>query len=266
MSNLVPYLGGKNRLAKTVIAKLPAHTCYCEVFAGGAGVFFAKEPAEAEILNDRDRELVNLYRIVKLHPEELHRQFKFSLVSRAEFERLMAENPESLTDVQRAARYLYVQQSCYGGRVNNRTWSANTAGPGNLSLFNLQSVIEEAWMRLAATQIECMDFRDFIPRYDREYTCFYLDPPYWGLPYYQFNFEEQDFVDLADILAGIKGGFVLSINDTPEIREIFGRFIIEEVRFKYTAGARTAGSADILRTELLISNKPPAKQQLSLID
>ena len=47
MSTLVPYLGGKNRLAKTVISKLPAHTCYCEVFAGGAGVFFAKEPAES---------------------------------------------------------------------------------------------------------------------------------------------------------------------------------------------------------------------------
>ena len=266
MSNLVPYLGGKQRAARTIISRLPAHTCYCEVFAGGAGVFFAKDPSDSEILNDRDKDLVTLYRVVKLHPDELFRQFRFSLASRAEFERQLAENPDSLTDIQRAARYLYLQQSCYGGRCNNRTWSANTSGVGNMSLLNMQHVIEEAWMRLAHAQIECMDFREFIPRYDREYTCFYADPPYWGLPYYNYNFVERDFVDLARLLAGIKGGFVMSINDTPEIREIFGAFTIEEIRFKYTAGARTAGSADILRTELLISNKPPAKHQHSLFD
>jgi hypothetical protein len=96
---LVPYFGGKSRLAKTIISKFPEHTCYVEVFAGGASVFFAKEPSKTEVLNDLDKDLVTLYRAVKNHPEELHRQFKFSLVSRSEFEREKEVNAETLTDI-----------------------------------------------------------------------------------------------------------------------------------------------------------------------
>ena len=87
MGALIPYFGGKSRLAKTIIAKFPEHQCYVEVFAGGASVFFAKDPSKVEVLNDLDRELVTLYRAVKHHPEELFRQFKFSLISRSEFNR-----------------------------------------------------------------------------------------------------------------------------------------------------------------------------------
>ena len=65
-----------------------------------------------------------------------------------------------------------------------------------------------------------------IARYDRPHTLFYLDPPYWDIVGYEHNFVEQDFVDLGKTLAGIKGRFLMSINDTPEVREIFNRFRI----------------------------------------
>lgn len=250
---LIPYLGGKSRLAKTIIERMPAHDCYVEVFAGGASVFFAKEPSKTELINDMDRELVTLYRVVKNHPIELHRQFELVLVARAEFDRLMAANPDTLTDVQRAARYLYLQRTCYGARVNRRTFGTVTVGKPHLNLFTLQAILEDAWRRLANVQIECMDWRELIPRYDRDYTLFYLDPPYWEMPYYEHNFEEQDFADLADLLAGIKGKFLMSINDTPEIRELFGRFAIEEVRLKYSS-SRNPDGRNQLRTELLIRN------------
>lgn len=114
--------------------------------------------------------------------------------------------------------------------------------------------MEEAWRRLAQVQIECMDFRELIPRYDRPHTLFYLDPPYWRIKGYEYNFVEQDFVDLAELLAGIQGRFMLSINDTPEVRGMFDRFTIEEVRLKYTM-SRQAGSRSEVRTELLIGNQ-----------
>ena len=85
MGSFLPYFGGKSRLAKTIISKFPQHGCYVEVFAGGAHVLFGKEPSRAEVINDLDRDLVTLYRVIKHHPEELHRQFKYSLVSRSEF-------------------------------------------------------------------------------------------------------------------------------------------------------------------------------------
>lgn len=64
---------------------------------------------------------------------------------------------------------------------------------------------------------------------------------------------EKDFYDLAEVLAGIKGRFMMTINDTPEIREIFKRFWIEEVELKYSM-SKKEGSRSQVRTELLIGN------------
>lgn len=253
MLALIPYFGGKTRLAKTIIDQIPEHLCYVEVFAGAAAVFFGKEPSKTEIINDFDRELVTLYRAVQNHPEELHRMFKYTLVAREEFNRLMRAEPDTLTDIQRAAGYLYLQRTCYGGKVHQRTFGTITTGRPRLNLFTLEAVLEEAWRRLAQVIIECMDFRELIPRYDRPHTFFYLDPPYWDIIGYEHNFVEQDFVDLAKVLAAIRGHFLMSINDTPEVREIFSRFNIQEVALKYSMG-RATGSRNKLRTELLISN------------
>jgi DNA adenine methylase len=253
MKGVIPYFGGKSRLAKTIINKIPEHTCYVEVFAGGASVFFAKPPSPAEVINDLDKDLVTLYRTVKHHPEELSRQFKFSLVSRAEFEREKEVNPETLTDIQRAARYLYLQKSAFGGHITGQTFGMSTTGKPRLNLLSLENTIEDAWKRLVHVVIECKDFRDLIPRYDRAHSFFFLDPPYWQIPGFKFDFAEQYFYDLRDVLAAIKGKFLMTINDTPEIREIFSPFSIEETTLKYSCCATSEGRAKT-RTELLISN------------
>lgn len=253
MGALIPYFGGKSRLAKNIIARFPEHQCYVEVFAGAANVFFAKEARGTEVINDLDLDLVTLYRTVKHHPEELHRQFKYVLISRDEFSRLLQVNPDTLTDIQRAARYLYLQRMCFGGRSKGRSFGTSTTGVPRLNLFTLQRLLEEAWLRLSQVMIECLDFRDLIPRYDREHTLFFLDPPYWKFNCYEHNFAEKDFYDLAEVLAGIKGRFMMTINDTPEIREIFKRFWIEEVELKYSM-CKKEGSRSQIRTELLIGN------------
>jgi DNA adenine methylase len=250
---IIPYFGDKSRLAKTIISKFPKHQCYVEVFAGAANVFFAKEAQGTEVINDLDRDLVTLYRCVKHHPEELHRQFKYVLVSRDEFNRLAQVEPDTLTDIQRAARYLYLQRMCYGGRSRGRTFGTSTTGAPRLNLFTLQQLLEEAWIRLSQVMIECLDFRDLIKRYDREHTLFFLDPPYWNFNCYGHNFAEQDFYDLAGLLASIKGRFLMTLNDTPEVRDIFRRFVIEEVELKYSM-SKKEGSRSQVRTELLIRN------------
>jgi DNA adenine methylase len=253
MKGVVPYFGGKSRLTKTIINKIPEHTCYVEVFAGGASVFFAKEPSSAEVINDLDKDLVTLYRVIKHHPEELYRQYKFSLVSRSEFDREQQVNPVTLTDVQRAARYLYLQKMAFGGHITGQTFGTSTTGKPRLNLLTLESTIEDAWRRMVHVVIECKDFRDLIPRYDRSHSFFFLDPPYWNIPGYKFDFCEQDFLDLRDILASMQGKFLMTINDTPQIRDIFKCFTIEETTLKYSCCSSSASRAKI-RTELLISN------------
>jgi len=96
------YIGGKNRLATKIIALFPKHTAYVEPFAGGAQVFFHKEPSKVEVLNDLDYEIVNFFRVCQQHYEELVRYLKFMVVSRAWFELLQHTDPKKRTLPRRA--------------------------------------------------------------------------------------------------------------------------------------------------------------------
>ena len=82
ISPVVPWIGGKRRLAKYIIPLFPRHTCYVEPFCGAAALYFMKHQAEVEVLNDINGELVNMYRVVKHHLEEFAKQFKWALTSR----------------------------------------------------------------------------------------------------------------------------------------------------------------------------------------
>src|SRR5271167_3791222 len=93
MTGPLSYIGGKNRLAKRVIGIFPEHTTYVEAFAGGAQVFFHKEPSEVEVLNDLDGEIVNFFRVCQQHYEELLRYFRFIVVSRTWFDLLRRPIP-----------------------------------------------------------------------------------------------------------------------------------------------------------------------------
>jgi DNA adenine methylase len=150
--------------------------------------------------------------------------------------------------------WLFIVLQPFGSGLADHGLGHGTGGLPRLNLFTLQRLLEEAWMRLGQVMIECLDFRDLIPRYDRDYTLFFLDPPYWKINCYEHNFVEQDFVDLAEVLAGIKGRFLMTINDTPEVREIFARFSIEEIELKYSMSTKKESRSQV-RTELLIGNE-----------
>jgi DNA adenine methylase len=115
---IIPWIGGKRRLAKHIIPMFPEHTCYVEPFCGAAAIYFLKGQAKTEVLNDINGELVNLYRVVKHHLEEFTRQFKWSLTSRQMFKWLQITPEETLTDIQRAARFFYLQKNAFGGKVS----------------------------------------------------------------------------------------------------------------------------------------------------
>lgn len=176
---IVPWMGGKRRMAKHILPEFPEHECYVEPFCGGAAIFFMKEPSKVEVINDFDGEVVNLYRVVAHHLEELVRHFKWSLVSRKMFEWANMQIPQTLTDIQRAARFFYLQQLCFGAKPTGRTFGTAATTPPKLNLLRIEEKLSEAHLRLARTTIEHLDWQACIRRYDREQTLFYLDPPYW---------------------------------------------------------------------------------------
>lgn len=251
MQSPLPYIGGKSKLAETIIRMIPKHQAYCEVFAGAAWVFFRKESSRYETINDLDSDLVTFYRVVQHHLEEFLRQFKWLLSSREWFEDWKRQiSAGGLTDIQRAARYYYVQRHSFAGRVRNRTFGANQMRLPRINLLRIEEELSDVHLRLARVTIENLPWQEFLTRYDKPQTFFYLDPPYYKAPYYQHNLDLKDYREIAKVLGRVKANFILSINDHPQMRDAFGGFQIKPVSLKYSANREgwTEGK------ELLVSN------------
>jgi DNA adenine methylase len=247
------YIGGKSKIANKIIEIFPPHVTYVETFAGGAQTLFHKEPSKVEILNDLDSDVVTFFRVCQLHHDELVRYLKFVVISREWFDRLQAQDPQSLTDIQRAARFFYLQKNAYAGLIRKRKLGYSVTEPTRFNPESIPELIENTHKRLARVQIEHLPYEQILGRYDRPRTLFYLDPPYFGRKLYNFNFSESDFVELSTRIGELRGKFVLSLNDVPEVRRIFRRFHFREIDLAYTA-QQTAGKRF---RELLITNYRP---------
>jgi len=250
-SPIIPWIGGKRRLAKHILPMFPEHTCYVEPFCGAAAIYFLKEPAKVEVINDINGELVNLYRVVKHHLEEFTRQFKWALTSRQIYKWLQITPEETLTDIQRAARFFYLQKNAFGGKVSGQTFgTATTSGP-RLNLLRLEEDLSQAHLRLSQTYIEHLGWEACIAKYDREHTLFYCDPPYWGTEGYGVGFGLDQYTRMAELARAIKGKMIISVNDIPEMRQAFAGLHMESVDITYTVGGGKKGNKT---AELVIRN------------
>lgn len=253
---IIPWLGGKRRLADRLIPLIPAHECYVEVFCGGAALYFLRPvPAPVEVLNDINGDLVNLYRVVRHHLEEFVHQFKWAISSRQIFEWEKMTRPETLTDIQRAARFFYLQHHAFGGRIEGQSFGTATTAPA-INLLRIEESLSAAHLRLASgTNIENLPWQECIARYDRAHTFFYLDPPYWQTEGYGVPFEWEQYQQIAAVMRICKGSVMLSINDHPDIRREFDGLTFHEIGIKYSVAA-VHGKPEESR-ELVITNYEP---------
>lgn len=172
--------------------------------------------------------------------EFLYPQFidilKFQITSRREFEHLKACDPATLTDLERAARFIYLQKLAFSGKVAGQTFGVQHEGSARFNLTRLAPLLEDVHERLSGVVIENLDWLAYINRYDRPGVLFYLDPPYFGCEddYGKALFGRDQFEVLVGRLKGLQGGFILSINDRPEIREIFAAFSVEGAELTYS--------------------------------
>jgi DNA adenine methylase len=248
---VIPWIGGKRRLAPMLLPLFPDHACYVEPFCGAAALYWLKEPSDVEVLNDINGELVNLYRVVKHHLEEFLRQFKWALTSRQIYQWQQITEPATLTDIQRAARFFYLQKLAFGGRVDGQTFgTATTSGP-RLNLLRLEEDLSAAHLRLSDTTIEHLAWREVIRKYDRPHTLFYCDPPYWQTEGYGVDFPLDEYAGLAELARQMDGTMIISVNDHPDMRAAFDGLPCRSVPITYTVGGG-ANQAD--RMELVIGN------------
>jgi DNA adenine methylase len=264
VSPVAPYLGGKRNLARRIIDRLGRvpHTIYVEPFVGMGGVFLRRPfRAHSEVINDISQDVATLFRILQRHYVPFMDMLRWQITGRAEFERLLAGAAASLTDLERAARFLYLQRTAFGGKIEGRNFGVSPGLPGRFDVTKLGSMLEAVHERLSGVVIERLPFQDLIARYDRPETLFYLDPPYWGSEkdYGSGVFARQDFQRLAECLAGLQGRFILSLNDHPEVRAMFQGFDIEAIETAYSIGPGTARGRI---GEVLISGPKTAPNRL----
>lgn len=282
MKPFVPWMGGKMLLAPEIIQRFPAeYAKYIEVFGGGASVLFAKPPENFEVYNDFNNDLVNLFQVVKDKPLAfLDTLNVFPLNSRQEFMELLNiikgkfQKPDFMEDEHAVAKNIFNEedllevQKIHLEKAENRDvqravdffklirFSYGSQGRSfackPINLKNIQQTISKCSQRLSGVIIENKDFEDLIKQYDRPESFFYLDPPYYKSERrYTVKFKNHH-ERLRDTLKNIKGKWLLSYNDCPEIRELYKDYHIVEL--KRTLYLVNRYKRDVEYGELLISN------------
>ncbi|NWK11335.1 DNA adenine methylase [Clostridium cadaveris] len=242
-------MGGKSKLRKTIIEMIPEHTCYIELFFGAGWVYFGKEPSKVEVINDIDKELINLFKMIKYHAPEIERQLEFEFSGRDIFEEYKNYSIEYLTEIQRSIRFLYLISQSFAGRGNHYGYGTNTR-PSPQIFY--KGVLEDIKLRLRNTYVENLNFEKIIDKYDREYSFFFVDPPYLDLSGYENEFKEEQHLILLDKLKKLDGKFLLTINDHPKIRDWYRDFNIKEVDVNYSVARKEEARGKY--KELIITN------------
>lgn len=253
INSFMAWVGGKKALRDEILARFPRnYKRYIEVFGGAGWVLFHKPPGnDFEVFNDFNGNLVNLYRCVREQPEALRNELRYMLNSRLDFEYMkgMLHSRAVLPDVRRAAYYYALIRYSYAA-------GTSTFGSQPHAMWNNFPLIESAAGRLQKVVIENKDCVKLIRQYDRPESFFYCDPPYYNADqYYEaVSSDGFDHAGLADALLGIKGNFLLSYNDCPEIRALYDRpgIVVEGISRLSNIAQRYENGKQY--PELLISN------------
>lgn len=245
----ISRMGGKSKLRKTIIEMIPDHTCYVELFFGAGWVYFGKEPSKVEVVNDIDKELINLFKMIKYHAPEIERMLEYEFSGRDIFQEYKNTTIEQLTEIHRAVRFLYLISQSFASKGND--YGYGTTSKPKPQIF-YSGVLQEIKQRLRNTYVENLSFEKIIDKYDREHTFFFADPPYVDTAGYQNEFGEKEHLMLRDKLTNIKGKFLLTINDNEKVREWYKDFNIREVEVQYSVSKEQKARG--LYKELIITN------------
>ena len=208
---LINWVGGKRLLRKTIAPLIPKDIkSYIEPFGGGGWVLFYKDRwADLEIYNDLDGRLVNLFRIVKYHPNAFKEEYKYLLGSRDMFFQFL--NGTFITDIQKAVQFYFIITRSFGGKGSSFGTVKKSSGGASKSQKNVLDKIDAIHERLDKVMIENRDFETLIKQYDFEDAFFYCDPPYsQGCGYDVTSTKDFDHERLREVLGNIKGRFLLS--------------------------------------------------------
>jgi len=162
---VAPYVGGKRLLAKILVERINQidHTGYAEPFVGMGGVFFRRnQQPKTEVINDINGDISTLFRVLQRHYAYFIDFLKFQITSRREFERLVKIDPATLTDLERAARFIYLQKTAFGGKVTGANFGVEKDKPARFNVMKLEAILEREPKRTSYCRMMLLCKKDVI--------------------------------------------------------------------------------------------------------
>jgi DNA adenine methylase len=267
----IKWAGGKSQLLPAMLPHVPSPETigrYFEPFMGGAALFFAVQHPQS-FLSDRNPDLVELYQVVQQHVDELILALKIHRNEREYFYEVRALNPKELSPVQRAARLIYLNKTCYNG-----LYRVNSKGQFNVPFgrYKNPTICDEVGLHAASLALQSAEIKqnnfESILKQARPNDFIYFDPPYQPLnktssftSYTSDKFGEAEQKRLAEVFTELAehGCYVmLSNSDAQLIRKLYRDFTIYEIQAGRAINSKAAGRGKI--TELLIVNVPNTKK------
>jgi DNA adenine methylase len=273
MMNIAPFAwyGGKQRMASQIVSLLPRHRCYVEAFGGAAAVLCSKPRATLEVYNDVDSGLVTFFRVLRERPTELERVLRFTPYAREEFAEAAATWETVGEDLERARRWYTRCGQAFAASSATVGWGFEvtpTGGGTRASSFATRvEQLEHFAERFRRVQVDHLDWRRCLERYDRPGTVFYLDPPYHpatrggnGLTRHSSYVHEltaADHEDLVAIALELRGSVLISGYSHP-IYDALENGGFERFEFAHNATASRRLSGRGPRTEVVWRRLEPA--------
>ncbi len=252
----ITYYGGKQRLLKHVLPLIPDHKTYTESFAGGLAVFFAKEPADVEVINDLNGEVINFYQVLKFSYPELKNSINETLHSKNQhdYASFIYTNPHFFKKIQRAWALWVLSKEGFAGRLDGFWGYDKVKNHKSKAIKNaIDQFLPELAERLRYTQIEKRNALQIIKSRDHLDAFHFCDPPYIDSNQGHYaGYNEQHFTELLELLSVIEGKFMLTMFP----HEILSKFIAEN-KWRVVEINRTISASKVSRRkqiELIVMN------------
>lgn len=213
--------GGKTHLLGKLLPLICVHRVYAETFGGSLALLFAKCPSPVEVVNDSDGGVINLFRVLQdpLLFEKFYRLVYVTPYSREQYYHCRDHWKDYSDPVQRAWGFYVASRQSFSGEIGAGWSHGITESKGGMAgtvqrWLSIIELLPEICERLRRVQIECLDFRRFLPKYDSSDTLFYHDPPYVPSTRkaggYEHEMTEEDHEEFIEILLGLQGKSIVS--------------------------------------------------------
>lgn len=224
----ITYYGGKQNMVRHILPIIPDHILYCEPFAGGAAIFFAKKPSEVEILNDTNRELINFYRVIQNDFTSLEKEIKITLHSRDLHRKacVIYNNPDMFSELKRAWALWVLSTQGFSGQLDSNWGYDLTKNSTPKRLENKKEAFTvDLAIRMQEVHLECADALYIVHSRDHKDAFFYVDPPYYNANMGHYDgYSLDDFEALLKLLSGIQGKFLLSSYPSAILNDYIKRY------------------------------------------